>query len=163
LVTTSFSKATVTKQNNRSDLAVGPSKPSDFWEFLHSWGGKWMWEGIDNSQSTKHDMTWAVDGMKNHTLIWVTDGSYDKDRAIDICSVGWIIFCTATGNRLTGLCWERSNGPSSYIGEMLGLCALHLFARALSEYFKVNKWRATICCNNQRALECSSHHPQRIN
>ena len=132
-----FSKATVTKQNNGPDLAAGPSKPSDFWEFLNSWGGKWMWEEIDDSQFTKHDLTWAVEGMKNHSFIWVTDGSYDKDRAIDLCSVGWIIFCTATGNRLPGLCWERSNAASSYRAKMLGLCALHLFARALTEYFKV--------------------------
>ena len=116
-----------------------------------------MWEGIDDSQSTKHDLAWAVEGMKNNTLIWVTDGSYDKDRAIYLCGVGWIIFCTATGNRLTGSCWESSNAASSYRAEMLGLCALHLFARALTEYFKVKKWRATICCDNQRALECLSH------
>ena len=43
---------------------------------------------------------------------------------------------------------------------MLGLCALHLFARALSEYCKINKWRATICCNNQLALECSAQLPK---
>jgi hypothetical protein len=40
--------------------------------------------------------------------------------------------------------------------------SLHLFARALTEYFKVNKWRATICCDNQKALECLAHHLQRI-
>ena len=93
-----------------------------------------MWGGIDNSQSTKHDLMWAVEGMKKHPLIWVTDGLYNKDRAVDLCGVGWIIFCTATGKRLTGSCWERSNAASSYRAEMLGICALHLFARALSEY-----------------------------
>ena len=67
-----------------------------------------------------------------------------------------------TGNRLMGLCRERSNAASSYRAEMLGLCALHLFARALTEYFKVNKWRATICCDNQRALEWLAHPLRRI-
>lgn len=27
------------------DSSVGP--PLDFWESLKSWGGEWMWEGID--------------------------------------------------------------------------------------------------------------------
>jgi len=45
---------------------------------------------------------------------------------------------------------------------MLGLCALNLFARALPEYYKITKCGATICCNNQHALEFLSHHPQRI-
>ena len=73
-MTASFSEATVITQNKGPELAVGPSEPSDFWEFLNTWGWKWMCEGIDDSQSTKHDLTWAVEGMKSHTLLWVTDG-----------------------------------------------------------------------------------------
>jgi hypothetical protein len=51
-----------------------------------------MWEGINKSQPTKHNLTWMVEGMKSNTLIWVTDGSYDRKRAADLCGVGWIIF-----------------------------------------------------------------------
>jgi len=94
-----------------------------------------MWEGIDDNQPTKHDLTcWAVEGMKIKTLIWVTDGSYDKLRAADLSGVGWVIFCTKTRKRLTaGWCWEKSNSANTYRAEMLGLCSLHLLARALSE------------------------------
>jgi hypothetical protein len=45
---------------------------------------------------------------------------------------------------------------------MLGLCALHLLARALSEYYNLNGWSATICCNNKRTLILSSHHRGQI-
>ena len=45
---------------------------------------------------------------------------------------------------------------------MLGLCALHLFAKALSEFYKIQEWKATLCCNNKRALELSSYTHQRI-
>ncbi len=45
---------------------------------------------------------------------------------------------------------------------MLGLCALHLFAQAVAEFHKVEKWSSTICCNNKRALKLSSHHRRRI-
>jgi hypothetical protein len=45
---------------------------------------------------------------------------------------------------------------------MLGLCALHLFARALSEIYKIHEWKATLCCDNKRALELSSYTRQKI-
>ena len=94
-----------------------------------------MWEGIDDSQSTRHDLTWVVEGMKNMSLSWVTDGLYDRKRAEEISGVGWVIFCTKTGKRITGWCWERLGSADLYQVEMLGLCALHLFARAILEYY----------------------------
>jgi hypothetical protein len=45
---------------------------------------------------------------------------------------------------------------------MLGLCALHLLAQAVVEFYKVDKWAAILCCNNKRALKLSSHHRRRI-
>jgi hypothetical protein len=58
--------------------------------------------------------------------------------------------------------WERSILARSYWAEMLGLCALHLFARALSEFYKIQEWKATLCCNNKIALELYSYTRQRI-
>jgi len=51
-----------------------------------------MWESIDDSQQSKHNLLWLVEGMKFNTLTWVTDGSYDRKRAADLCGVGWVIF-----------------------------------------------------------------------
>jgi len=161
-VTTTFSEATVRKLKEGPQLTKGPSQPADFWDFLNTWGGSWMWEGIDEGQSTKHDLTWVVHGMRNKSLYWVTDGSYNRKRAAEISGVGWVIFCQKTGKRLTCWCWERSGSADSYRAEMLGLCALHLFARALSEYYKITHWEITISCDNLRALNCSSYHRRRI-
>ena len=161
-VTATFEEAAVTKQEEGPRLATEPADPADFWEFLYAWGGKWMWEGIDANQETRNNLTWLVAGMKINSLIWITDGSYDRNRAKDLSGVGWIIFCTATAKRLSGSFWEKSSSASSYRAEMLGLCALHLLARALSEFYKIEKWKATICCDNERALECSTHHQCRI-
>jgi hypothetical protein len=47
-----------------------------------------MWEGIEAGQGSPYDMTWVAEGMKNHTLIWVTDGSYNRKKAIDLCKEG---------------------------------------------------------------------------
>jgi hypothetical protein len=117
-----------------------------------------MWEGIETGQGLPYDMSWVAEGMKNHTLIWVTDGSYNRKKAIDLCGVGWIIFCTKTGFRLTGTFWEQSNSASLYRAEMPGLCALHLLAQAVAEFYKIKGWSAILCCNNKRALELSSQH-----
>ena len=63
---------------------------------------------------------------------------------------------------MTGTLWERSPSASSYRAEMLGLCALHLFVRALSEFYKIQVWEATLCCDNKRALERSAYTRRRI-
>jgi hypothetical protein len=64
--------------------------------------------------------------------------------------------------RLTGTFWEISPAASSYRAEMLGLCALHLFARALSEFYKIQEWKATMGCDNKKALEQSLYTCRRI-
>ncbi len=56
-----------------------------------------MSRNIDTGDKPKDDMQWVADGMTAGTLIWMTNGSYDRKRAADLLGVGWIIFCKATG------------------------------------------------------------------
>jgi hypothetical protein len=58
--------------------------------------------------------------------------------------------------------WERSPLASLYRAELLGLCALHILAQALAEFYTVSGWTAMLCCDNKRALEVSAHHQRRI-
>jgi hypothetical protein len=74
-------KTHVNKLNIGPTLARGPQQPNNFWDFLRTWGGEWMWEGIEDGQATKHDLSWLVQGMESNTLLWVTDGSYNRKRA----------------------------------------------------------------------------------
>jgi hypothetical protein len=152
----------VNKLNEGTPFATEPLPPTDFWEFLNTWGGTWMWESTDDSQQSKHNLSWLVEGMKFNTLTWVADGSYDRKRAADLCGVGWVIFCSKTGTRLTGIFWERSPLASSYRAEMLGLCCLHLLARGLSEFHQIKGWEATLCCDDKRALKQSAYTRWRI-
>ena len=149
---TGYTIQRVIKLSKGPALAKSVNKRLDFWEVLYSWGGQWMWEGIEAGQGLPYDMSWVAEGMKNHTLIWVTDGSYNRKKAIDLCGVGWIIFCTKTGFRLTGTFWEQSNLASLYRAGMLGLCALHLLAQAVVEFYKIKGLSAILCCNNKHAL-----------
>jgi hypothetical protein len=74
----------VVKLSKGPALVKAPNKRLDFWEFLYSWGGKWVWEGIEADQRLPYDMTWVAEEMKNYTLIWVMDGSYNRKKAIDL-------------------------------------------------------------------------------
>ncbi len=157
-----MSESRVNKHHKGPLLISKADAPVSFWTFISSWGGNRMWREISNGNKPKDDMQWVADGMMAGTLIWTTDRSYDRKKAVDLSGVGWIIFCKATGKRLTGSFWERSITASSFRAEMLGLCALHLLARAISEYYTLGRWTATMCCNNKRALTLSSHHNGRI-
>jgi hypothetical protein len=68
-----------------------------------------MWDKIKDGHATKRDLTWLVQGMESNTLVWVTDGSYDRKQAPLLSGVGWIIFCQETGKRLVGFFWEKSS------------------------------------------------------
>ena len=52
-----------------------------------------MWEGIEDGQATKSDLSWLVQGMKSGSLLWVTDGSYDRKHSPVLSGVRSIIFC----------------------------------------------------------------------
>jgi hypothetical protein len=155
-------EAHVYKLNVGPHLARGPQQPSNFWEYLRNWGGEWMWEGIEDGQATKSNLSWLVQGKKSGSLLWVTDGSYDRKRAPVLSGVKWIIFCQHTGKCLMGSFWEKSLLASSYRAELLGLCSLHLLALALSEFYTISGWEAMLCCDNLRALQLSSQDRRRI-
>jgi hypothetical protein len=149
----------VNKLNEGVPFAKGLLLPTDFWEFLDTWGGTWMWESIDNSQQ------WIVEGMKSNTLTWVTDGSYYRKRAADLCGVGWSIFCSKTGLRLTGSFWERSPSASSYRAEMLGLCGLlHVYGH-MDKYLLWHQLsliqQLNCICNTlaKQAVTLAMYHP----
>ncbi len=52
-----------------------------------------MWEHVKDEDS---DMSWVRYAMVNGTLLAVTDGLYDRDRAKDVSGLGWILLCTAS-------------------------------------------------------------------
>ena len=47
-----------------------------------------MWSDIPCNQPTYTDTFWLGSGMSAGTLIWVTDGSYDRKRAKDLLREG---------------------------------------------------------------------------
>ena len=98
---------------------VSANQPDDFWQYLFTWGGEWMWDSVEDPHQ---DLQWLVDGLKrNGTLLCVTDGSYHKKLAPTVSGAGWLICCTSAHKMLRGNFYEISPSASSYRGELLGL------------------------------------------
>ena len=140
----------------------GPSEPDDFWEFLESWGGDWMWDSLHLDDETKTDLSWLVDAVKNNTAVWVTDGSYDKKRAPNISGAGWLVHCTATGRQLKCNFFEVSPAASSFRAEMLGLCSIHIFILAIQKFYSIQEGHNQIFCDSIGALNAVAWRRRRI-
>ena len=133
-------------------VTQGPSQPDNFWDFLSEWGGDWMWDNIFTDQYSTRDLTWLVEGMKAGSLIFIADGSYNREKAAKISGTGWIICCKKTKRKIQGSFYEDSKAASSYRGELLGMCCLLLLATALEEFFDIQDWTAQLSCDNKSAL-----------
>ena len=51
-----------------------------FMEVLTSWGGEWMWRDLRWTGSMTESIEWVAECLKNRTLVYVTDGSYQKEK-----------------------------------------------------------------------------------
>jgi hypothetical protein len=65
----------VNKLQEGPSFANATKEYTNFWDFIQSWGGNWMWDDIDFAQETTQDLKWVSEGMQNNTLVWTTDGS----------------------------------------------------------------------------------------
>ena len=140
-------------------LKEGPTKPDNFFAFLKTWKGAWMWNNIVNEGV---DLCWVVDALKNGTAIWVTDGSFNRPIAPLVSGAGWIMYCTTTKQKLYGSFFERSPKAGSYRGELLGLLAIHTLVAAIESFFKITIASGKICCDNMGALFKSKEYRRRI-
>ena len=133
------------------------SKPT-FQEFLLSWGGEWMWEGLHLNQ----DPEWIVKCLRINRLVCVTDGSHCKSSAPDVCSAGWVMACRETGEFVAGTLVERSPWASSYRGELLGMLAIRLLLLAIEEYFDAVTEGNTSFCDNMGVIHTFEKESKRV-
>ena len=108
-----------------------------------------MWSNVRNKGP---NLQWVVRSITNGTALWVTDGSYNRTVAPHISGVGWLIYCTETGLKMSGHFYERSQKAGSYRAELLGLLAIHTLLAALEEFYAIPPSKGKICCDNQGAL-----------
>ena len=118
-----------------------------------------MWEDLRLSESS---LEWVVEGLKEGSLVCVTDGSYFKKKAPNVCSAGWIIADRRTKRQIGGTLVEISPSADSYRGEMLGMLAIRLFLLAVEEFYSAVTTSNDICCDNKGALYTFERKSQRV-
>ena len=107
-----------------------------------------MWDGLNLSE----DPSWVAECLKNKTIVCVTDGSYNKQVAPDVCSAGWVMACMQTKRQILGTLIERSDYAGSYRGDLLGILAIRLFLLAVEKYHSTISDGNEVCCDNKGAL-----------
>ena len=92
-----------------------------FLRHLRNYGGEWFREGLHTP------IEWMPEVMSRGMLTSVTDGSYIRHPAPNVCGPGWIIQDKLTGKKVKGSLAEWSSSAGSYRGEMLGMLAARVF------------------------------------
>ena len=129
-----------------------------FQDHLKSYGGQWMWKDLRMGQSA----AWVADCLRDGNLVCVTDGSYMKKHAKDVCSAGWILACRVTKRQIGGTFVEISPSADSYRGELLGMLAIRLFLLAVEEYYGAVTEGNDVCCDSKSALFTFEKKSQRV-
>jgi hypothetical protein len=148
-------------------LAAGPPLASseseefeDFWEFLRSFGGGWMWDHVELPLG----LDAVVDAISAGSAAFVTDGSYNRGVRRDIDGAGWLIFCKLKRRIvLRGSFHERNAKAGSYRAELLGLLAIHTFLHAVESFFELPvAHRGLVVCDNLGALNKAREKRKKI-
>ena len=147
---------------------TGPSLPSEimlsltFWDTLRRWGGEWMWTSLffDNGTS---NILWIADSFREGNLIGVADGSNDRIRSPHVSGTGWILCDKVSRRTLAGNFTEVSASGSSYWGEVLGLCAMHVLVLTIETHFGCSSTSGmTIFCDNEVTVDRANQVCRRI-
>jgi hypothetical protein len=135
-------------------------EPEEFWEYLKSWGGAWLWEKI----YLPFGLDAVVDAIAGGTAILVTDGSYSRKIRSEIDGAGWLIYCRSRKKVIfKGTTFEISTKAGSYRGELLGLLAVHLLVSAVEIFFDLPPGlRGLVACDNLGGLNRSKQRKKKI-
>ena len=87
------------------------------------------------------------------SLVIVHDGSYMPKVAKDVCSAGFIIYCTATEQTAKGTVVEQSPDADNYRGEILGGSMVQLVLRAASQCRALLYWAQQVDCDNRGVVQ----------
>ncbi|KAL3760545.1 hypothetical protein ACHAWU_009506 [Discostella pseudostelligera] len=109
------------------------------------------------------DVTWLAESFQAGNLIGVADGSNDRVCSPHISGTGWILCDKLTRRTLAGNFTEVSSSGSSYRGEVLGLCAMHVLVLTIKTHFACSSSSGmTIFCDNEVAVDRANQTVRRI-
>ncbi len=105
---------TIIRRSIGPPLATLPTQLVSFWDHLQSLGGEWMW---DNLQGGESDVAWIGAALREGSFIGVTDGSYNRERAKTVSSLGWTIYAASGQETSSEACSLKSCLKRGHIEE----------------------------------------------
>lgn len=134
------------------------TQPLEFWEYLRTQGGEWMWDHVIGGG----EMTWFRDALVGGTVMMVADGSYDRLLDPTLSGTGWVIVCTRQKKMIKGSFFERSTTASAYRGELLGMVAIHALVTTAAHVYGLTSSQGSVHCDNMGALGKAKGHTRRV-
>jgi hypothetical protein len=132
-------------------LRYTPDKdPEEFWEYLRSWGGEWLWEHV----YTPFGLDTVVEAIDSGSAVYVMDGSYSRKIRSQIDGAGYMIYCKSRRKVIfKGSFYENCDKAGSYRGEILGLLAINLLILAVERFYELEPGpRGLVGCDNLGGL-----------
>ena len=130
-----------------------------FLQRLHALSNQSLWRSF----RVDGDGSWIYGGLLNNTLVLMSDGSYNRGMAPEVCSSASIILRSDTGDRAVVTWVEKSDvhTADNYRAELLGAIALQLLVRvALDGKYICKDMRPRFGCDNKTVV-FHGNHPYR--
>jgi hypothetical protein len=77
--------------------------------------------------------TWVEESIADGTLVAVMDGSYIRELFPNVCLAAFVLECSNGQGQIFGAITEASRVANAYIGELLGLMAIHLIILSINK------------------------------
>ncbi len=120
------------------------TQPTLFLEVLDSYEDCGLWDHL----SVNGDGEWICEGIVAGSLSIAHDGSYMATEAPELCSVGVVIFCSASKNWLKASVTKRLAVASNYCGDLLGAVIALLILQAASVTLELHLPSVMLHCDN---------------
>ena len=96
--------------HSTATMPISVPTETDFWTVLHSFENQSLWENF----VCDGDGSWIHQCMQRGSLTIVHDGSYMKDLDKNVCSAGFMIFCSHTKCQAKGAVAEWFENTDNY-------------------------------------------------
>jgi hypothetical protein len=128
-------------------------EPEEFWEYLKSWGGEWLWDHV----YTPFGPDAVVEAIDLGSAVYVTDGSYCRKIRSEIDGAGYMIYCKRRKKVVPkGSFYELCE-------KILGLLAVHLHILAIEQFYGLELFpQGLVGCNNLGSLNKSKEKQRKI-
>ena len=102
---------------------------------------------------------WIEKAISNRSCVAVTNGYYMRELYPNVCSTALIFECTNGTGRLIGSFPETTVSENEYLGDILGLMAIHLILRSINEMAPALSGLVTIISDCLGAIGKVAHLP----